>query len=645
MPETAYACPHCQREYSLAEAREIDFVCPDGEVPLRRLKDGSVDLGSPAMKGGAKMAGLFDGSRESHRIAAAAVATPERQPAADSSENLPPLREHAAQESDDPVPAPPRLEARQMVAPREARKKKPAREAGAPRWIVPALCAAVGALLVLQVYSLSRLRSLDTLDRRVAALDKARRAADGRAIAQQKEIVALQAALKEAGERLDRSMTPKQFDARYRSIVPEMAQRSSKAVVHIINQHWVTVKGRRIRRGGVGSGFIIEDKRYVVTNYHVTHGANTVQCVLYNNYRVQATVHGADPVSDISLLRINLDGVPGAKDIEAPKFASQLPLPGEPAVIIGSPRGLARSVTCGIVSNTRRHTYRQPIPRAWIAAGTFNNWIQTDTAINPGNSGGPMFNLDGEVIGVVTRKLAQVGIDNVGFAIPIGYVEGVVEQLKRRKVRRSTIGVFLRPYNPLVAKLHGVRILDVVPKSPADLAGLQRGDIVTHLNGKKLVAPFNEDLPSIERLLAKLPVNAPATLVIKRNLKTDTIKVTPRVRTALDDKVQQFVQFGFFGSEVTPQVAMEQGLRVQSGVWICGIQLGSYFANTGFKKGDVLQTIHHAQLTGNQTSLRTMELAWNNILNALRRKLTPLKITFRRGNQTQHITLPINYGQ
>ena len=671
MSEATYTCPACKKQLGLAEARTLDFLCPADRTPLQRQKIGAEPLGLPALK-------VALAQRESGRArleagpapVAPASSAPAAKPRADGEPA--PAQPDPAQAFAHYAPAPDhRLdasadEAARLAVPRIARaiaapspsapSPRPASEvasphAGAPSrsprgtpWHTGVLAGLTVALAIGQIYTLGRLRELAPLAARQSTLEHDRDQAVERDLALAGRLDGQVQRLDQAAAGLEAALTTEGFARRYADIVPDVVARCEPSIVHIMNQHFVVVNGQRQQRGGTGSGFFIEDRRLVVTNYHVIHAAETLKLQLFNNQTVDAVVHASDPVSDVAILRVDLTPVPHSEQITAARFDRRALRPGEPVFALGSPSGLARTVTRGIVSNTRRYHGRQPMPGAWIATGMFNNWIQTDAAINPGNSGGPMFDLAGAVVGVVTRKKSEVGIDNIGFALPADYVMEVIEQLKRGEVRRSTLGAFLVPHNPPMGTARsGARVLDVLPGSPADRAGLARDDVIVRVGGEAASAPYYEDLPEFERRLALLPVSEPIALEVERGGQLRRLSATPRVRTALDDKVQFYNQLGFYGAELTPEIAVELGIEAKQGLWLCAIQSGSVLDAQGFKKGDVLLTIAHPTL-GPPQPLTTTEQAWTNIWGAIGKKLTPLTFTCQRGNQQLHIALNLNYG-
>ena len=232
------------------------------------------------------------------------------------------------------------------------------------------------------------------------------------------------------------------------------------ALIHVTPVKEVFRRGERKEVSVTGSGFIISADGYVVTNEHVAGKSDYVRCVLSDKDEVEAEVVGTDPYTDIAVLKLNTDRT----DLPFVKLGNSSTLKvGQSVMAMGSPHGLARSVSLGIVSVTDRN-----MDNLGSTGAPYNNWIQTDAAINPGNSGGPLVNLKGEVIGINTRKL--MGADNVGFAIPIDIAKQVIaEIIKNGHVTRSDIGITFQEMMRITedSTRKGVVIASIDPLSPS----------------------------------------------------------------------------------------------------------------------------------------------------------------------------------
>ena len=266
---------------------------------------------------------------------------------------------------------------------------------------------------------------------------------------------------------------------------------------------------------GLGSGFIISQDGYVLTNAHVVAGDGEVTVRLADAKReFKARVIGADERTDVALLKIDATGLPTVKLGKSTALQ-----PGEWVAAIGSPFGFENTITAGIISATGRS----------LPAETYVPFIQTDVAVNPGNSGGPLINLAGEVVGVNSMIYSQTGgYMGVSFAIPIEVALEVGKQLQAEgKVTRGRLGVRIQPMTKELAQSFqlqepdGALIATVEPGSPADKAGLKPGDVVLAFNGQKL-----DDPNKLPRLVAATKPGQSATLRIWRNGKAEEVKFT-----------------------------------------------------------------------------------------------------------------------
>ncbi|MBA3770818.1 MAG: trypsin-like peptidase domain-containing protein, partial [Blastocatellia bacterium] len=230
---------------------------------------------------------------------------------------------------------------------------------------------------------------------------------------------------------------------------------------------------------GVGSGFLVDKTGYIVTNAHVVSNAANITVKLDTGEQFQAKIVGADEETDVAVLKID-----ARRELPFLKFGSSANAEvGDWVLAVGSPFGLAKSVTAGIISQKQRETQY---------ASAFQKFIQTDAAINPGNSGGPLVNMDGDVIGINSQIATSTGeYSGVGFALPADQAANVYEQIvKSGKVRRGYLGAYLDSVKGEFAKVYGLAaakgaiITDIRDKqSAAAVAGLQTGDIVVEFNG------------------------------------------------------------------------------------------------------------------------------------------------------------------
>lgn len=354
------------------------------------------------------------------------------------------------------------------------------------------------------------------------------------------------------------------------------------ALVHIRPVKEVYASGRRQEVQVVGSGFLISADGLVVTNEHVAGQSKFVRCVLYNKEEVDAEVVGTDPYTDLAVLRLDA----GGKKLPFCKLGrSETLRVGETVLAMGSPHGLARSVSVGIVSVTDRYLPDQGDKMV----SPFNTWIQTDAAINPGNSGGPLVNLKGEVIGVNARVLQ--GAENVGFAIPVDTAREVIARITAEgRVIRSSIGVTLQPMQAKTddPTVEGVVIADVDPLSPGYEAGLRPGDVMTAVNGAPVNARFEEDLPAVRKLIADLPVGANADITVRRGDSDVQAAVATIEQTDMALSEVEFTEWAFTATEPDMRIIRQAQLPGKMGILVTGAQAGGPAANAGLKRGDII---------------------------------------------------------
>jgi serine peptidase DegS len=275
-------------------------------------------------------------------------------------------------------------------------------------------------------------------------------------------------------------------------VVDASAARPS-GVNPLLRQHAPAVRQRV--EGSLGSGVIVDAAGHVITNHHVVQGADEIRVQLADGRIATPEIVGMDPDTDLAILRVPLKDPP-----VMPMGRSDELRAGDVVLAIGNPFGLSQTVTQGIVSATGRGR---------LGVTDFEDFIQTDAAINFGNSGGALINTNGELIGINTAVLAQnLGTDGISFAIPVNMVRGVMDQiLAHGRVRRGWLGVSSEEVPRATAAALGInppsalRISNVVPDGPAAAVGLQRDDLVTHLNGQ----PITNATEALNRVAAMAP--------------------------------------------------------------------------------------------------------------------------------------------
>ncbi|MGB2242425.1 MAG: DegQ family serine endoprotease [Porticoccaceae bacterium] len=339
-----------------------------------------------------------------------------------------------------------------------------------------------------------------------------------------------------------------------------------------------------------GSGFVISNDGYILTNHHVVDQATEIQVLFSDRSEYQATIIGSDRRSDLALLKIE------AKGLDALKFANSDKLKvGEWVLAIGSPFGLDYSVTAGIVSAKGRSLPTEQ-------GENYVPFIQTDVAINPGNSGGPLFNLDGRVVGINSQIFSRSGGSiGLSFSIPSSVALRVVEQLKENGVvQRGWLGVAIQDVNKALAqsleldKPRGALINAVEMDSPADNGGIEPGDVIVKLNGQEIIDA--DDLPHLVGMLA--PDTSTKIEVIRQG-KRKVLKVTIGALDGEESKIAQAEKNNSDRLGLTVKLVNEdqlRELRLRGGVLVTEVLANSPSDEAGIKSGDILVQLGYSRI-------------------------------------------------
>jgi serine protease Do len=392
-------------------------------------------------------------------------------------------------------------------------------------------------------------------------------------------------------------------------VVPAFAASSRKfnqlleSVVRIDVREVAFEAGARRYSASIGSGVILSEDGIVLTNAHVVSPrAVEVNVTLASLERVSARLIGWDHWTDLAVLRIDMTEVSrrGLKFEHAAFGDSNKLHPGQEVFAVGTPHGLTRTVTRGIISNNNRYFEDSRAVNGY-ETGAFNTWLQTDAAINPGNSGGPLVTGDGKVIGISSR--GYLGANNLGFAIPAATARRVLEQLVRDgRIIRSYIGIVPGPLQDLenfysLALNTGLLINSVDPGSPAMKAGLRGGDIVLTIDGVKVDGRFPEQLPPIQNLIASKPVGAKITLQVKRGNETrDYTMVTEKLESRVGEE-WALEKWGLSVRKVSRAYARENQLDDETGVVVIGVQPGYPADVAGLSRSDIITKINQQPVT------------------------------------------------
>ncbi len=394
-----------------------------------------------------------------------------------------------------------------------------------------------------------------------------------------------------------------------------------------LNKFFNNEPHKDLKRQSLGSGFIINKDGYILTNYHVIENATEIMVTLSADKKdYKATVVGQDQKLDIALIKITPDSVlPEAVIGDSDSLDI-----GEWVLAIGNPFGLGGTVTAGIVSQKGRV----------IGAGPYDNFIQTDASINPGNSGGPLFNMNGEVVGINTAIIA--GGQGIGFATPINMVKDVLTQLKEKgSVTRGWIGVSIQELTPELAKSfglkepNGVLISSVTPGDPAEKAGLKAGDVIVGFNGKKIT-----DLSDLPRTVASTPPGKNVEVKVIRDGKEKSffIKVGTKVeegareKPAEEKEIAPDERIGISVQPITPDIAKRLGLKDTEGVIISSVKSDGPAASAGLRRGDVIKEVDRRTIKNTKD--------YEKAITAVEKKDVVLMLILR-GNNTIYVALKL----
>jgi serine protease Do len=370
-------------------------------------------------------------------------------------------------------------------------------------------------------------------------------------------------------------------------------------------------------QGGFGSGFLIDPKGIILTNYHVVAGADTVEVELRDGRKFTSKDIKGDRLNDLAIVRLNTsEALPYLQlgDSDAMEI-------GDRVLAAGAPFGLTGSVTAGIVSGKGRNGLNN-------SRSVYEDYLQTDAAINPGNSGGPLVNLEGKVIGINTAiKSRSGGFQGVGLAIASNLAKNIVQQLIRDgTVQRGYIGLQVAELtsdvaNQLGLKEHeGVVVSRVFEGSPADKAGLQDGDVVTTLDGKPV-----KDGRELQRIVGTLALKKPVDVTVVRDGKPKRLAVTiaqmpdnygvvreasTTLRPREDNDEVTVDKLGLGIADLTPELASRYGFKESAtGVLVTEVEASSVAAQAGLRRGMLLLRVDKKPITSAKALRQSMEKA------------------------------------
>ncbi len=359
------------------------------------------------------------------------------------------------------------------------------------------------------------------------------------------------------------------------------------------------------RQYGQGSGVIVSQDGYIITNNHVVADAVDVEVILADRRQFKGRVVATDPKTDVAVVKINATGLPTVAWGDSSALAV-----GDFVLAIGNPLGLSRTVTFGIVS---------AVGRADVGVADFEDFIQTDAPINPGNSGGALVNINGELVGINTAIASPTGGSvGVGFAIPSNMARAAMQSLiKTGRVVRGFLGATPNNITPLLAKVFhlpdvkGSIVTDLQAKGSAERAGLKRGDVVVRFDGRDIM-----DSGHLRNLIAASAIGSKHRLELVRDgrlMQTElTVQEAPRERAkkttaSASATAAAHPLAGVIVDDITPALARQMDLSVNAGLVVTDIEEGSLAEVSGLQPGDIILELNRQPIPNFTTFQRLAE--------------------------------------
>lgn len=373
---------------------------------------------------------------------------------------------------------------------------------------------------------------------------------------------------------------------------------------------------------GQGSGFLITPDGYILTNNHVVGDSDRVSVQLLDGREYNAEIIGTDPGSDLAVIKVDETDLPFLRLGDSEKMEV-----GDWVLAVGNPFGLSHTLTAGVVSAKGR---------SGIGLNDYEDFIQTDAAINPGNSGGPLVNLDGDVIGINTAIFSRSGgYMGIGFAIPVNMAKSIMDQLiEHGEVRRGRLGVYIQDMTHDLAKSFGLKkaegiiVTQVIEGSPAEDAGLKRGDVIVQIDGDRV-----DDVATLRnRISLTNPGTKVRLLILRDGEKKDVIVVIGKLdadKADQPEKAGEISSIGLSLHQLSPELAQRFGYENKEGVLVAKVEQGSMADRAGIKSDSLILEI-------NQHSVSTVDEA-RRLLKDGAGKAQLLLV--QQGTATQYVVL------
>jgi len=418
------------------------------------------------------------------------------------------------------------------------------------------------------------------------------------------------------------------------------------AVVRLDVAQEIYSEGKRNLQRGIGSGVIIDGQGRILTNYHVAGRGVEIFVTLANKERVRGHLIGDDHWTDLAIVQLDMEEMK-RRNITfkyAEMGTSKQLIPGQDVMAVGTPFGLARTMTLGVVSNNERTFYPDRLTIDEFETGWFSNWIQMDTPINPGNSGGPLVDMNGYIVGINTRGGGQ----NLNFAVPIDAARYVVEQIlatakegKKGYVPRSDLGIDLKPLQDLetfydIDINKGALVNSIDRNSPAARAGVKSQDILLEINGSPVNCRFPEEIAPVRRMISQIPIGSEVTLTLKRGKENLTLKAKTEKLEGAVGLEKELKTWGLSVRDVTRAYANQRLLDDDKGVVVTTLSPGYPAAKAELSAGDVVRAVNGEEVDDLDALLKVFE-------ESVKNKEDSVLFNVQRGRGQRTVVLKITH--